>query len=334
MTRFKIISLRFGEWHSIHQLHIRDQGIGSRHFHHNSTQQPQTSLHLGTELLRNRLGSRIVHPKRRMQRVQPKILVHAPALTALVIRIPRLRPVLIVLTVIGRIRIRRRLRVDARIVEHGGEERVRVEEEDARVGVRAAQVGGEGGDVGVEGGDRRGFVCDAPFALADGQGRAVDGRHVEEEEVARAGLVQGVDQTSVSLEVGGEDVARVGLVVRVADVVDAEEGGEERVVALPGEGALRAVGVEGQELVFDLVAHGEDCREVLGDEALVDHRAAVGQVERLERRGVVGCGEEVDPVGPVGGGVAWVGRVAEGVAGGGLGAVGVEARGCVAMGLC
>ena len=80
--------------------------------------------------------------------------------------------------------------------------------------------------------------------MGGGERRAVDGRDVEEEEIARPGLVEGIRETGVGCEVGGEDVAGVGLVVGVADVVDAEEEGKKGVVALSIEGVLYAVGVE------------------------------------------------------------------------------------------
>ena len=116
--------------------------------------------------------------------------------------------------------------------------------------------------------------------------------------------------------------------VGVSDVVDADPDREERCAGRPGDESL--VAVDGEELCFDLLLDAENGREVRENQGGVHGRAAVGEVVGLDVGEVVGCGEEVYPIGTVGRSVARVGRVAERVCGVWLRAcAGVEASGGV-----
>lgn len=115
--------------------------------------------------------------------------------------------------------------------------------------------------------------------LVERERRQVDGRRAQEQEVARARGVGLVEQVGVH----GEDGVVERAVVQppaVADVVDADEEGEERRGGGPGDacrgGGVRAV--RGQEFRFDLVFEREDGWRVGRYEGGVDGGAAVGEV--------------------------------------------------------
>lgn len=188
---------------------------------------PPNQPHLLPQLLGNQVSGNIMHPKSGMQRVQPKVLINRDP-TSRIIRVPTRRAILIRNAVVRRVLVRTRLHKRTRPVEHGVEDLVRVEEEGCGVAVRGRQVPAQRGHTGVpvrDGGRLEGDGCGA---LGGGQGRAVDGGDVQEEEVARAGDVEFVDEARVHCEdVGGE--GGVLRRVAVADVVDADEDCEERV---------------------------------------------------------------------------------------------------------
>lgn len=115
----------------------------------------------------------------------PKILFQLhPTRFVEIMLLPRL---LVLLAVVHRVVVDRCLRVGFGVVDDGVEEGVRVEVEDGDVGVAEGEAGGEGGEARVPGRDRAGRDGVAPFA---GEGHAIKGRDVEDEEVARAGLVE------------------------------------------------------------------------------------------------------------------------------------------------
>lgn len=142
----------------------------------------------------------------------------------------------------------------------------------------------------------------AAVVLLQRQRRKLHGRHAEEQKVARPRCVYLLDQAAVARENGIVQRAVVQP-PRVADVVDADEEGEERVRRGPG-GVGRVRAVAGDELLFDLVCEREDGGCVGGDEGGVDGCATVGQVVGFDEGSVVGCGEEAGPVGAIRGGPA------------------------------
>ena len=283
------------------------------------------SLHLLRDLLRHD----VLHEIRRMQAVEPEVLVDRDAAR-------RIESIQLRRTVGVRIAVRRRvlvvrgLRVGGRVLEHLREDAVRIVQEHRHVPVRVLHVGCQGGEAVVE-------VLDVAVlrgldlgALCDGQGREVDGRHVEQEEVAGAGLVEFLQQAGVDVEDGVEDGGRVGLVVGVADVVDAEEGGEEGV----GRGPVRVLlplDVVREELLIHLLPEAEHLRLVGLDQGRIHGGAAVGEVVGQDPRLVVFERELVDPARPVDGGVAWVGWIAQGHRRARLGHCHVEAGCCVGI---
>lgn len=129
-----------------------------------------------------------------MQRIVPEILLqfHLTHLNHVVLFARRL----VLLAVVSRIFVNGCLRVGFRVGDDVGEEGVRVEVEDCCVRVLVCQVGGKGGEarVPVRDGARGHRV--APFP---GEGHDVEGRDVEDQEVAGAGLVE--------LEWEGRDLA-------------------------------------------------------------------------------------------------------------------------------
>jgi hypothetical protein len=262
-----------------------------------------------TQLLRNLTRQHIMHRKQRMQSIQPKVLIHRHP-TARVKRILRRRPIRIRRAVPRRIPDPRRRRIRRRVVEDRGEHRMGVEGGDRGVGVRGREVRGEVRRARVPVADGLRFERGRGAAVDRGARAAVHGRHVQEEEVARAGLVQGVDGGGVDGEDGGEERG-VLCGVGVADVVDAEEEGEQAVGAGPAVRGVVLGGVDGLEFGGDLVAKGEHGGIVGRDEARVDGGAAVGQVVCFDEGLVVGDGEVVGPDGAVGGGIAWVCWVSE-----------------------
>ena len=168
------------------------------------------------------------------------------------------------------------------------------------------------------------LVLNRILSVLQRQRRKVNRRHAQEQEIPGPSRVDGFEQTVVD----GEDlVVQRGCGVQppaVADVVDADPKGEEGVGVFPGGGG-GALAVDGDVLVLDLVLEAEDCGGVGGDEGAVYGGAAVGHVVGFYLGGVVGCGEEADPVGAVGGSPAGPWGVAEGVGGAWLGALGVKA---------
>lgn len=158
---------------------------------------------------------------------------------------------------------------------------------------------------------------------------ALQGRHVDQEEVGRAGPgPQGLQEREVALEdareglvraaAGGGGVRAVALVKGLADVVDAEPERVQRRRRAVGD--VAGVTTRGEEAVHLL---GEGAARRGGDDALVDRRAADCHV--VEEHGcLVVLGSEVLwPFETVGFEHA---HVAKGVAGRGLHAFGVEER--------
>ena len=143
------------------------------------------------------------------------------------------------------------------------------------------------------------LVLDRVLAIRQRQRGKVHRRDAEEEEVPRAGRVDGFEQAVVDRE---DLVVQRGRRVEppaVADVVDADPEGEEGVGVFPGGGG-GVIAVNWNVLVLDLVLEAQYCGGVGGDEGAVDGGATVGQVVGLDFGGVVGGCEESDPVGSVG----------------------------------
>ena len=210
-----------------------------------------------SQLRHNLLCHGIVHRVRRMQRIQPKVPVDRNA-TALVEVVPRRRSALIRTTILGRIPVQRRLRIAAGLVQDLREERIGVELKNRGIRIRQREIRRQPLEAEVEGRDVRALEFLGGRSQGKGAGRAVDGRHVDEEEVARADLVELVDEAGVGGEDGGVERG-VALGVGVADVVDAEEEGEEGVGRGPVVGEVER-DVVGEELVVDLLAKGLDDR--------------------------------------------------------------------------
>lgn len=145
--------------------------------------------------------------------------------------------------------------------------------------------------------------------------RPVDRRRRQPHKVPRARLVQLLGQTLVDVhDLGVERRRGIGAVpVRVADIVNTDPEGKHRVRACPGRGCFCGVGVA--EECLDLVLEGEYRVGVGLDEVGVDCGAAVCKVVGVQEGCIVLYGQVVDPVGPVAGGPARVGRVSEGVGG-------------------
>ena len=120
-----------------------------------------------------------------MQRVVPEIIfqLHATNLVEIILLARRL----VLLAVVRRVLIDRRLLVGFRIVDDFGEEGVRVELKDCHVRVYVRQAGGEVGEARVPVRDGAGRDWVAPFAR---EGHQVQGRDVEDEEVAGAGEIE------------------------------------------------------------------------------------------------------------------------------------------------
>ena len=135
--------------------------------------------------LRNLRRHGLMHRRRRMQRVVPEILLqlHATNLVEIILLARRL----VLLAVVRRVLINRRLRVGFGILDDFGEKGVRVELEDCHVRVCVRQVGGEVGEAHVPVRDGAGRDRVAPFAR---EGHQVQGRDVENEEVAGAGEIE------------------------------------------------------------------------------------------------------------------------------------------------
>ena len=222
-----------------------------------------------------------------MQTIQPKIPIDRHPAHGIKV-ILRRRAVLIRLAIPRRVQIARRGRIAARLIQHLRKEGIGIELENRGVGVRRRQVRRQPLEAKVEGGNVRALEVLRRGAEDHGSGRAVDGRHVDEEEVACAGLVELVDEVGV----GGEDGGVEGGVlfgVAVAHVVDAEEGAEEGIGRGPVVGEVEH-DVVGDELVVDLRAEVEHDGQVWGDEAGVHRRAAKGEVVGFDKGFVVdGC---------------------------------------------
>jgi hypothetical protein len=139
-----------------------------------------------------------------------------------------------------------------RVVQHGGEEHVGVEEERGRVGIAGREVHGKAFDVRIESGDVGLFEREDVGTLLGGERGAIENRgYVDEEEVARAGCAELVDDVRVDGEDFASDGGGVGVLLRVADVVDADLDGEEgRGRGLGDEGL---VAVDREELSLDLL---------------------------------------------------------------------------------
>lgn len=142
------------------------------------------------------------------------------------------------------------------------------------------------------------------IVLVQGERGEVDRRHGEEEEVPRACLVDLIEQPGVA----SEDGVVQGSVIEppaIPDIVNADEEREQRILGCPGC-VFRVRAVAWEELELHLVFEGEHGGRVGRHEGGVDGCAAVGEVVSLDEGGVVGCGEEVYPVGAVGGCVTTV----------------------------
>ena len=135
--------------------------------------------------LRNLRRHGLMHRRGRMQRVVPEIIfqLHATNLVEIFLLACRL----VLLAVVRRVLIDRRLRVGFGVVDDFGEEGMRVELEDCRGWVCVRQVGGEVGEARVPVRDGAGRDGVAPFAR---EGHEIQGRDVEDEEVAGAGGVE------------------------------------------------------------------------------------------------------------------------------------------------
>jgi hypothetical protein len=108
-------------------------------------------------------------------------------------------------------------------VENSSERRIRVVLPDGHASVVRLERAHGGSQLGVEVLDHGGLGRRARFALRDHERRAVDGRDVDEEEVAGALVVELLDLEEVAVDQGTVERALVGVLPeRVSDVVDAE----------------------------------------------------------------------------------------------------------------
>ena len=121
----------------------------------------------------------------RMQRIVPEILLQLD--TALLAEVILCGRIFVFAAILRCVFVNGCLRVGFRIVHHLAEQGVRVEMEDGGVWMLVGQVGGEGEEalVPVRDGERR----DGMTPLA-GEGHTVQGRDVEDEEIAGAGDVK------------------------------------------------------------------------------------------------------------------------------------------------
>jgi len=193
-----------------------------------------------------------------------------------------------------------RLRIGLGVLDDGSEQRIRIVDEDVRlVAVPLAEGCRHVLQLVVPYANHLPLILDRIVAVRQRQRRKVDRGHAQEQEVAGACRVDLLEQAIVH----GEDLVVQGRGVaeppRVADVVDADPEGKERVGVFPGDSG-RGLAVDGEILVLDLVLEGENGGLVGSDESAVDGRSAVCEVVGLKLAGVVGCGQEADPVGTAG----------------------------------
>jgi hypothetical protein len=121
------------------------------------------------------------------------------------------------------------------IVQNLVEDPVSVEDKGRRINVSVAEIRSHSRNIGVVGRDITRFQLLRRTALRGGERGTIDGRHVEEEEVARAALVKHIHQAGVLCDILCEDGGRVSVAVGVANVVDAKEAGEKGVLPFPVE---------------------------------------------------------------------------------------------------
>lgn len=185
------------------------------------------------QLLGNSLRSNIHHPKCRMKGVEPKVLIHGNTARSIK-RVPARSTILIRNTIVRGVLVRARLDVATWVIEDLVEYGIGIEEESSGVMVCPCEVLLEFDETVVPVLDVSCLERLGCGALCGGQWCSVDWRHVEEEEVASAGLVELVDEASVLLE---DDGIERGILcsVAVANVVDSDEDAEESVVAGPWE---------------------------------------------------------------------------------------------------
>lgn len=114
-----------------------------------------------------------MHSKRRMQTIQPQILVHRNPTRSVKTRRCR-RAILISFTILGRVLIRTSLRICARVLDDAGEDFVRVEDEGSDVRVTVSEGFRQIDDARVPVGNRRSFEGLRGRAGGLGEGRLVD----------------------------------------------------------------------------------------------------------------------------------------------------------------
>ena len=303
---------------------------------------PNVQPHL--QHLRNLLRNGVMHRRGRMQRIVPKILLQLD--TTLLAEVVLRGGLFVFAAMLRRIFVNGRLGVGSRVVHHFAEQGVRVEMEDGGVGMLAGQVGGQGEKalVPIRDGERRDGM--APLA---GEGHAVQGRDVEDEEVAGAGDVK-LCGMSLALQPGKEErsnekytrrfanlleqkpiysektcinlraiIFRQWLIRTPSDIIDAKEGSKEAIRRIPPSSA----GVVGDAIIRHILFMIESHEAVHGG-------AVAGHVVCLENAAVVGQCQVMDPFlanrrGP------WERRVAERIVGRGLFLLRIEAGGGVGI---
>lgn len=126
--------------------------------------------------------------------------------------------------------------------------------------------------------------------------------HAQQHKVPRSRIVQDLQLSEVAGHDLFHDLVVVALPPRVADIVDANPDGEQRIVA-PG----RIAGLLGNAAaeLRHLVNEAQDSGRVRLDDGGVGRRAAVGEVVGQESRSVVLGGEETDPVQAAAGSPTW-----------------------------
>lgn len=218
-----------------------------------------------------------------------------------------------------------RLRIRLRVLDHVIEHLVSVMNEQLCIRVALLECLGQGSQAVIPIQNHLALSLNTITAivLTQRKRRQVNRRHRQEKEVARPSLVHLIQQPGVSRE-DGVVQGRVIEPPAISHVVNPNEERKQAILPSPRcVGGMRAI--PRQKLALDLVDKREHGGRVGRHEFGIHGRTAVGEIVCFDERGVVGCGEEVDPVWAVGGCVAWEGRVAEGVGGVGLGAVDIKA---------
>lgn len=118
-----------------------------------------------------------MHSKRRMQTIQPQILIHRDPTRGVETR--RFGcSILISFTILGRVLIRTSLRVCARVLDDAREDFVRVEDEGSDVRVTVSEGFRQRDDARIPVGNRRSFEGLGGRAGGLGEGRLVDWRYI------------------------------------------------------------------------------------------------------------------------------------------------------------